>query len=225
MTVDAIADLLPTAMAVALSPFPVVAIVMVLASPRARSAGPSFAVGWVVGLTAVSVAVVVLASGAGDEGSTVDEGVNWLQVVLAGVLFAMARRQWRKRPAPGIEPEMPGWMVSIDAITPSRAALLGLALSAANPKNLVLTLAAATSIAQAGLDGGQTAVAVAAFVVIGSVSVAGSVVFALVAPDPAARRLAGVREFMVDHNAAIMTVVLLLLGAKVLGNGLDGLWS
>ena len=225
VTADAIADLLPTALAVALSPFPIVAIVMVLASPRARSAGPAFAAGWVVGLSTVSVIVVVVASGAADRGSTADTGVNWLQVALGVVLFAMARRQWRGRPAPGETPEMPGWMAGIDGITPGRAVVLGLALSAANPKNLVLTLAAATSIAQAGLDGSQTAVAVAAFVAIGSLSVAGSVVFALVAPGPAARSLAGIRQFMVDHNAAIMTVVLVLLGAKVLGNGLGGLWG
>jgi hypothetical protein len=40
---------------------------------------------------------------------------------------------------------------TIDSATPSKAALLGAALSGANPKNLALTLAAA-SIAEAGLD-------------------------------------------------------------------------
>ncbi|MCD9622696.1 GAP family protein [Rhabdothermincola salaria] len=223
MTVDAIADLLPTAMAVALSPFPVVAVVMVLAGPRARSAGPTFAVGWVVGLSVVSVLVVLVAGGASDPDSDVATGVNWLQMALAVALFTMAGRQWRKRPAPGSTPEMPGWMAGIDAMGPGRALVLGLALSAANPKNLVLTLAAAASIAQAGLEADGEALAVAAFVAIASLSVVGSVVFSLVAPAPASRSLRSVRRFMTDHNAAIMTVVLLLLGAKVLGNGLSGL--
>jgi hypothetical protein len=34
---DAIGDLLPSAMAVALSPIPIVAVVLVLGAPRARS--------------------------------------------------------------------------------------------------------------------------------------------------------------------------------------------
>mgnify|MGYP003117337075 CR=1 FL=1 len=223
MTVDAIADLLPTAMAVALSPFPVVAVAMVLAGPRARTAGPAFGAGWVVGLTTVSVLVILVAGGAGDPDSDVATGVGWLQIGLAVALFTMATRQWRGRPRPGDEPATPAWMAGIEGMGPRRALVLGLALSAGNPKNLVLTLAASASIAQAGLDARGDAVAVAAFVVVGSATVVGAVLLALVAPATAAPALRAVRRFMTDHAAAIMTVVLLLLGAKVLGNGLSGL--
>ncbi len=61
MLTDVIGDLLPAAAAVALSPIPIVAVVLVLGSPQARTAGPAFAIGWVVGLGAVSVAVTLLA--------------------------------------------------------------------------------------------------------------------------------------------------------------------
>ena len=94
------------------------------------------------------------------------------------------------------------------------------ALSGANPKNLALTLAAVASIAEAGLDAGDTAIAVALFIALGSVTVAGSVLFYLVDADRAARPLAAVKQFMSDNNAVIMMVVLLLLGAKLLGDGL-----
>ena len=96
----------------------------------------------------------------------------------------------------------------------------GAALSGANPKNLALTLAAAASIAEAGLDPGDTAIAVAVFIALGSVTVAGSVLFYLIDADRAARPLAAVKQFMSDNNAVIMMVVLLLLGAKLLGDGL-----
>lgn len=55
---DAIGDLLPSALAVALSPIPIVAIVLVLGAPRARTAGPAFLLGWVAGLVAVAGAVL-----------------------------------------------------------------------------------------------------------------------------------------------------------------------
>ena len=45
MLLDVIGDLLPAA--VALSPIPIVAVVLVLGSPGARTAGPAFALGWV----------------------------------------------------------------------------------------------------------------------------------------------------------------------------------
>ena len=63
---DVIGDLLPSAFAVALSPIPIIAIVLVLGAPKARSAGPAFALGWVGGLLVVSV-IVVLAVGTGGD--------------------------------------------------------------------------------------------------------------------------------------------------------------
>ena len=62
------------------------------------------------------------------------------------------------------------------------------------------------------------------FIVIGSVTVAGSVLVFLIDADRAARPLSAVRQFMSDNNAVIMMVVLLLLGAKLLGDGLGDLW-
>ena len=70
---------------------------------------------------------------------------------------------------------------AIDGFTPVRSLGFGALLSGVNPKNLALTLAAAATIAQAGLDGGETAISIAVFVVIGSLTVAGPVVFYLVA--------------------------------------------
>ena len=221
---DAIGGLLPAAVAVALSPIPIVAVVVVLGAPRARTAGPAFALGWIAGLLAVSVVVVLLVGSASDPDSD-DPDVNWLKLGIGIVFLLMAAKQWTKRPRPGREPEVPGWMATIDSATPPRAALLGMALSGANPKNLALTLTAAASIAEAGLDTTDTAIAVAVFTLLGSITVAGSVLFYLLAGDRAARPLAAVKQFMADNNAVIMMVVLLLLGAKLLGDGLAGLWQ
>jgi len=57
---NVIGELLPAAAAVALSPIPIVAVVLVLDSPRARGSGVGFALGWVAGLTIVSLLVVLV---------------------------------------------------------------------------------------------------------------------------------------------------------------------
>jgi threonine/homoserine/homoserine lactone efflux protein len=220
--IDAIGDLLPSAFAVALSPIPIVAVVLVLGAPKARAAGPAFAFGWVAGLLAVSV-IVVLILGSGDDPDGDDPGLNWLKIAIGILFLLMAAKQWTKRPKHGEEPETPSWMATIDTATPPRAALLGAALSGANPKNLALTLTAAASIAEAGLDQTDTAIAIAVFIALGSVTVAGSVLFYLVDADRAARPLAAVKQFMSDNNAVIMMLILLLLGAKLFGDGLAGL--
>jgi Sap, sulfolipid-1-addressing protein len=76
---DAIGDLLPSALAVALSPIPIVAIVVVLGAPRARTAGPAFALGWIAGLLSVSVVVVLIVAGGADADSD-DPGISWLKL-------------------------------------------------------------------------------------------------------------------------------------------------
>jgi len=221
---QAIGGLLPAAAAVALSPIPIVAIVLVLDSSRAHVNGLTFAAGWVVGLTAASVLVVGLADLA-DPGTDAATGVNWGMATVGAGLLVLAARQWKKRPRPGETPEMPRWMATIDSATAKQAARLGLTLSAANPKNLALTLAASASIAHAELGRADTALAIAAFVVIGSSTVVGAVAFYLVAPRTAARPLTAVKHFMADNNATIMMVILALFGIKLIGDAIAGAWS
>jgi threonine/homoserine/homoserine lactone efflux protein len=114
-------------------------------------------------------------------------------------------------------------MATLGSLTPPRALVLGVALSSVNPKNLALVLAGAAAIAQAGLDGGDEVIAIAVFVALASAVVVGCVAFYVVDAQRAAHPLDAIRRFMAEHNAAIMVVVLLLLGAKFLGDGLGGL--
>lgn len=217
---QAIGQLLPSAVGVALSPIPIIAIVLMLGTPKAKTNGPAFAAGWLLGLIAVSAAVIALTSGSDDPNSSAATGVNWVQVAIGVLFLVMAAKQWKGRPKAGEDAEMPAWMDSVDHFTPGKSFGLGIALSALNPKNLALTASAAASIAQAGLSSEDTVLAAAVFVAIGSVTVVGSVLFYLVATDKAAASLGSVKDFMAEHNAVIMMVILLILGAKILGEGL-----
>jgi threonine/homoserine/homoserine lactone efflux protein len=223
MLSQAIGGLLPLAIGVALSPIPIIAVILMLGTPKARTNGPAFAVGWVAGLVIVNVIVLVVAGGSSTAGSTSSTTQDWFKIVFGVLFLALAGKQWRGRPKPGEEPTMPGWMATIDSFTAGRSFGFGILLSGVNPKNLALTLAAASSIAQAGLSGSQTAIAVLVFVVIGSLTVAGPVIYYLVSSATAARHLASIKQFMSDHNAVIMMVVLLVLGAKLIGDGTAGL--
>ncbi len=220
---EAIGGLLPSAIAVALSPIPIVGVVLVLGTPRARACGTAFALGWILGLAALST-IVVLVLGSGVDHET-ESGIEWFKVAVGIVFLAMAAQQWKKRPREGEVVEKPKWMDSIASITTARAATLGAGLSAANPKNLALTLTASASISEAGLDRLDTALAVFVYVALGSVTVAGSVLLYLLSPERASRPLEGVGRFMSENSAVIMMVVLLLLGAKLLGEGLGGVSS
>ena len=219
---EAIGDLLPSAVGVALSPIPIIAVVLMLGTPKARTNGPAFALGWVAGLVVVSVIVLVVAGDA-DSSDDTSTAVDVVTLLFGLALLAVAIKQWQSRPRAGEEPEMPQWMAAIDRFTPGRSAGFGAVLSGANPKNLALTVAAAASLSQAGLSLGGDVVGVALFVVIGSLTVAGPVVAYLLLGERAERALDEIKQLMSDHNAVIMAVVCLVLAAKLIGAGIGGL--
>ena len=61
---DAIGQVLSFGVGVALSPVPIIAVVLMLGTPRARSNGPAFIAGWMLGLAVVGTIVLVASSGA-----------------------------------------------------------------------------------------------------------------------------------------------------------------
>jgi hypothetical protein len=55
---NVIGDILPLAIGVAISPVPIIAVILMLFSARARTNGPAFLAGWIVGLTVVGAIVL-----------------------------------------------------------------------------------------------------------------------------------------------------------------------
>jgi Sap, sulfolipid-1-addressing protein len=217
----AIGDVLGLAAGVAVSPLPIVAMILVLATPRGRVNGSLFGVGWLAGLSILGTVVLLLAGPAdpSDDG-TPAAWTGWLKLLLGVLALLLAARQWQGRPAEGAAPEMPRWMAGLDRLKPGGALGLGALLSGVNPKNAGLTIAAAATIAGAGLAGGEQAVTLAVFVLIGSVGVLAPLIVYLVAGESAARTLDAWKTWSADHNAAIMAVLFLVFGFKLVGDGI-----
>ncbi|HEX3268205.1 MAG TPA: GAP family protein [Gaiellaceae bacterium] len=221
---QAIGDILPLAIGVAISPVPIIAIVLMLGTPRARGNGIAFAIGWVAGLTLAGAIMLAIASGNATTGSGEPETwVSLLKVVLGTLFLLLALKQWRGRPAPGQEAAMPKWMQAIDRFTAAKSLAAGFLLSALNPKNLALTIAAAAAIAQADISTGEEAGTLAIFIALGSLTILAPLVIYLTLGDRAARILDDLKVWMAAHNAAIMSVLLLILGFKLIGDAIAGL--
>ena len=217
----AIGDVLGLAAGVAVSPLPIVAMILVLATPRGRVNGSLFGIGWLAGLSILGTVVLLLAGPAdpSDDG-TPAAWIGWLKLLLGVLALLLAARQWRGRPAEGAAPELPKWMAGLDKLKPGGALGLGALLSGINPKNAGLTIAAAATIAGAGLAGGEQAVTLAVFVAIGSAGVLAPLIVYLMAGERAARTLDAWKTWSGDHNAAIMAVLFLVFGFKLVGDGI-----
>ena len=216
-----ISEVLTFAVGVAISPVPIIAVTLMLFSRRARVNGPLFLLGWVVGVTVVSVGAYLLADQSdAASSSTAADTIAWGKIVFGVLLLALAGRNWRGRPAPGVEPPMPKWMAGIDALKPVKALGLGLLLAGVNPKNLMLAAAAGAGLAQLGLDTGEVVGSLVVFVVIASITIAGPVVYYLVGGDGAKARLDEMKQWLAVHNNAVMAVLLLIFGVKLIADGL-----
>jgi hypothetical protein len=220
---QAIGEVLPLAIAAAISPFPIIGVVLMLVTPRAKSNGPMFVVGWLVGLAVVGVVGLTVAgvAGASDDGEP-SGTADTTQIVLGAALIVFALRQWRKRPKPGEVPDMPKWMSAVDHFSALQATISGIVLSAVNPKNLILSLAAATTIAASNLPGGDQALAYVVYALIATLGVAAPIVVYFTMGPRAASVLDGLKTWLAHNNAAIMAAVFLVIGGKVLGQGIAG---
>jgi len=223
---QAIGQVLSFGIGVALSPVPIIAVVLMLATPKGRVNGPAFLAGWIIGLAAAGTIVLLISSGA--SASSNGAPATWvsiLKIVLGLLLLLVAVKQWHGRPRGGAEPGLPAWMKTIDTFTPVKSAGIALLLSAINPKNLLLTVGAAAAIAQTGSSTIDQAVALAVFVLLGTLGVGAPVAIDYLMGDEATKILGDLHDWMARENATIMAVICLIIGAKLIGDAITALAS
>jgi threonine/homoserine/homoserine lactone efflux protein len=174
-----------------------------------------------VGIVVAVVLFVLLASvlPAPSEGSSSPVGAV-IKLVLGAGMLLLGIRQWRGRPAAGAEATMPTWMSAIDTMSAGKAFGLGFLLSAVNPKNLLMAMSAGVIIGSAGLPTGQVVTSVLVFTVIAASTVLIPVIGYLSASARLAEPLGHLRTWLVANNAAIMAVLLTVIGAVMVGKGI-----
>ena len=218
-----IGDILPYAIGVAISPLPIVAVILILGTPKARSNGPIFLAGCIAGTVIAGTIALVIADAIGISKGDPSTAANAFKLLLGVLLLFGAFRNWRKRPKPGDEPKMPKWMEEIDRFTWPKSLGFGMAVTGLNPKNLALIVAAATAIAQSGIAVAQQAGALAVFVVIGVLGVTFPLVVYFTMQTRAARILDDWKTWLTANNATVMTVLFLVFAAVLIGKGIMGL--
>ncbi|MGW7369548.1 GAP family protein [Streptomyces sp. NPDC054841] len=219
-------DVLGFAAAVAISPLPIIAMILVLATPRGRLNGLLFAAGWILGLSALGgVTLAVAGSGGGSAGGQPATWVGGLKLALGVLLVFFGARLWHRRPANASEAQLPKWMATLDRLTPVRVFGLALGLATLNAKNAPLIIAAAASIASSGLPVVEQIASLAIFVLIGALGLLTPLGVFLIGGDRAKTTLSGWKDWAAVHNVAVMAVLFLVFGLKLLGDGIGILTS
>ena len=217
---EVIGEILPLAIGIAISPIPIIAAILMLLSPRAKSTSVGFLFGWLAGIIVAVVLFTLLSSVIPQDTGGPSPVAGVIKIILGALLLFLAIKQWRARPAEGEQATMPKWMSAIDSMTAGKALGLGFLLSAVNLKNLLMAISAGVIVGGAGLTVSQIARVIIIFVLLAASTVLVPVVGYLIASARLAGPLDKLREWLVDNNAVIMAVLLLVIGVSMIGKGL-----
>ncbi|MCW2687718.1 MAG: hypothetical protein JWR37_2608 [Mycobacterium sp.] len=212
-------ELIPLALVVALSPLSIIPAVLVLHTPRPKPTGFAFLAGWLVGLAALTAIFVVVSSLLGGLDKA-PRWASWLRIVVgvALIVFGISRWLTRKR-----SDHSPAWLRSLTTIGPGRALVTAAALVVINPKVLFICAAAGLAIGSAGLGSTGAWIAVLYYVAVAASTVAIPVLAVAVSGDRLDGPLARLKDWMEKHNAALVAVILVVIGLLVLYKGIHGL--
>ena len=218
---EVIGTLIPLALGVALNPFPIILVVLLLGSAQPAANGLAFLTGWVVGLSAV-VAVLTLVMNAfespdGGEPSTI---TGIVQLLLGAGLLFLAGRTFTKRMRTSDAGPLPRWMASAETMAPARSFAMGLILSAVNPKNFIITTAAGVTIGAAELALTAEIWAMLAYLFIASLAVLIPVSGYLIAPQKMTGPLSTLMAWLRSNHSIMTGLLLVVFGFILIGNGI-----
>lgn len=214
---DLIAHITPHAVAVALSPIPIAALILLLLSNKARVNSVLFLLGW---MFAISINVLVFALLADAMHQTTHQSNAMISSVIHAVLgialLFFAWRQWKSRLKPGEEPKMPKWMQTIETLSPWMAFVIAFSLVTINAKNTVIDITTGIIIGQATTTVTQTLTAILIFTSMASITIAVPVFAFLLMGNKLNDTLQKTKTWFIYNSPVILLVLFLILGVDLL---------
>ncbi|MFK0291792.1 GAP family protein [Streptomyces sp. NPDC090442] len=216
-----IGEVAPPALGIALSPFPVIPAILLLFTRRPRATSNVFLTGWTIGI-AVPTGVFTTLASVIEQHEETPTWASWARIVLGTILLAVGIQRWFSSRQQKTAPQ---WMRSLEESTPAPALRLGLLLSAANPKILLLAMAGGLSIGAADLPAPRTVTAVVVFTAIAACTVALPVLLHALLGERIVAPLRRAKGWLEVHNATVMTLVITAIGIVLIAEGCTTLWN
>ena len=212
-------ELLPLAAVIAISPVPILAVIMMLLTDRERANPLAFLAGWVCILTVLVVGALL--SGVDSVSTTPSKTVAIVFVVVGLALLVLASHEWRLRPRRGEPHRVEPWTRFLHKVTPPRAFALGVGLVIIAFKDLLSAVQAGAVINDAALALSQQIVAVIFFVLVSSVLIIIPIAVAAAFGERALPTLHRWREWLERHGRLVLAALFSLIALLLLLQGLS----
>lgn len=215
-----LAQLIPVALAAALSTVPIMATLFILLSERRKVTALPFLSGWVIGTAAGLTIATAAAQSLPGRPREFSSLVNNLEIVVGGafVLFGLVTL-WRH--SRGSANQRPSRIEGIGSLGPLPVFGIGLALNL-RPKALLLVAAAGLAISSAPPFVDDTLFLIAVYTAIATSTVAAPTLATVFFPDRMEPRLVVARDWVSAHGTAVTGAVTILVGVVVLAAGISG---
>jgi hypothetical protein len=217
---QAMVQVLPLALAAALSSVPISATMFILLSESRNRSGLAFLAGTVLGTFATVTLATVAGQALPGRPRQHEDLVGKLQVVIgiAMVLLGVVTLLRRSRAGGG---DRPGWLAGLGELGTLPVFGMGLALNL-RPKAVLLAVAAGLAISGARLRSEENVVLVVIYTAIASCTVVLPIVATILFPRRMEPRLVTAKDWFAAHSTTVGATMLILIGAFVSGVGLTG---
>ncbi len=216
MNTESWVALLVLAIALAVQPWSLLAAVLLVASEHGVRKEIAYVIGWVLALTAVAVATIVLYP-ATPQTTATSVVLSIIELAAGAVLAIWAVVRWghSEKLASSQEPK---WMARLDGMSPIFALALGIFLP-----NYVLVVAAVTNVLELGLSKGGATLAIFAWVVVASLGVAAPLLVLVFRRDSAPEVFESWRAWLIAHGQRVVIGVVGLVGLVLVAKGIIGI--
>lgn len=219
---SALGDLIPIAVAAALSTVPITVMVLILLSPERKRSAIPFLIGWVLGMLAL---LVIGAFGASflplSSRRTPQVAFGVAEIVVGSAILLVAILAWRRArrsPSGGSH----RWLQTASSLGPRAAFGTAFALNL-RPKGLLLSAAAGLAVVGNTLPVGQTVSLVVIYLGLGTSTVVAPIITTLANPTRMQPRLEAAQAWLLANASAVASVVMILIGVVIVGSGLSRL--
>jgi len=217
-------DLLPWAIAIALTPIAATAAIVFLGSKHGLAKSVALLAGDAGAMAAITVICLGFAGGEGfatdgtpPTGILVGELVAGLALtgISGWAIFHQVRARRSKR-EPGGQQELPSWLSAVDDVGLLLAAAIGIGNMTVNVGNLFFTVSGAAAIANHNLSAGEETAAVIFFVVVATSTVSFPIAARVLTPDRADVLLERMKVWIGRNAPLVLAGIFLLVGLNLI---------
>lgn len=215
---NAISELLNSALGIALSPIPIVGILLILlGDSKGKVTSVSYILGWSLGNLSIFL-LAVASSSLAVQGTSEPHLLKKVLFFLLGTgLILLAINQFKKRPKVGVKVKTPEILDKMGHLTAKKALVMGAAFATLNPVNLLLAISAGASVGVMDITPVNYLILVILFVMLSSSSIIVPTIVYFREPIKMKPKLLSAKTWLIQNNSVILSMMLLFVGVNILG--------